>query len=46
MAMREITYLGHVISQEGIRPDPAKVETLLNCPVPSSLNDVGTTYVI
>jgi hypothetical protein len=30
----ELKYLGHVLSREGIRPDPAKVEKIVNWPIP------------
>ncbi len=35
----EIAYLGHIISREGIRPDPAKVHKVQTFPVPT---DVAT----
>jgi hypothetical protein len=39
-AMTEILYLGHLISKKGIRPDPAKIESLLNCPTPTSFKQL------
>ncbi len=30
-------FLGHIILAEGLRPDPAKVECVVNCPVPDNL---------
>ena len=27
--MEEITFLGHVVSKEGVQPDPAKVKAIL-----------------
>ena len=37
---REVTYLGHVISDEGICTDPAKVEAVLNWPNPKTVKEV------
>ena len=30
----EIEYLGHILTQEGIRPDPKKLEAIKNMPIP------------
>ena len=35
-----VPYLGHVISSEGIRPDPKKVSAVENWPTPQSVFDV------
>ena len=35
-ARREVTFLGHLISEEGIRPDPNKVAKVLAWPLPTS----------
>jgi len=32
-AQREVRYLGHIVSAEGIRPDPAKLDTVVTYPV-------------
>ena len=32
----ETTFLGHVISCNGIKPDPRKIEAILNMPLPST----------
>ena len=37
---REVTYLGHVVSQEGIRTDPFKIEAVLNWPEPKTVKEV------
>lgn len=37
---KEILYLGHVISGEGILPDPKKIEALTNWPVPKNVEEV------
>lgn len=33
---REVTYLGHIISKDGIRPNPEKVEVIQKFPVPKN----------
>lgn len=37
---KELLYLGHVISSEGVSPDPSKIETIKNYPVPKSCDEV------
>ena len=39
-ATEEISYLGHVISPDGIRPDPDKTTSIENFPVPKTLRDI------
>lgn len=36
----EVTFLGHCISKEGIRQDPAKLKALRQLPVPTSVTEV------
>ena len=36
----EVTYLGHVVSEEGIKTDPEKTEAIKNWPVPKFVKDV------
>ena len=38
--MSEVTYLGHVVSEEGIRTDPDKIKALRSWPTPKSIKDV------
>ncbi|GBE85258.1 hypothetical protein SCP_0704450 [Sparassis crispa] len=38
--LMELSFLGHVISQDGIQPDPQKVEKILNWSVPCSASQV------
>ena len=33
----EVRYLGHIISEEGIRPDPEKVSVIMDMPPPNTL---------
>ena len=35
-----VTYLGHVVSEDGIETDPEKTEAVKNWPVPTSVKDV------
>ena len=35
-----INYLGHIISNEGVKPDPAKVEKIVNLPRPRNTKEV------
>ena len=38
--LHELSYVGHVISAEGLKPDPAKVEAILDMPSPSDKQGV------
>ncbi len=35
---KELAYLGHIISKDGVKPDPAKIEAVKGLQAPSSLN--------
>ena len=35
-SQKEITFLGHIISDQGIRPDPSKTSAIRDMPVPKS----------
>lgn len=35
-----ISFLGHIISPEGIKPDPAKVQDLVDFPIPNSVKQI------
>lgn len=39
-AKQQISYLGHLISHQGIATDPAKVSAILDWPVPSNLKEL------
>lgn len=41
-AMKEVAYLGHVVAEEGIRPDPSKIAKLKSFPAPTSVGEVRT----
>src|SRR5688500_2303576 len=36
----EIVFVGHLVSADGIRPDPAKIASVKDYPVPQSTRDV------
>lgn len=33
---KEVSYLGHIIGENGVRPDPKKVETVRDFPIPKN----------
>ena len=35
----KVQYLGHIISREGVEPDPAKIEKIASWPVPTSVRE-------
>ncbi len=37
---REVKFLGHIISRDGIRPDPAKIQKIFDWPTPRNITDV------
>ena len=37
---KKIEYLGHVISEEGVATDPAKIQNMLQWPKPNSLKSL------
>ncbi|XP_061506314.1 uncharacterized protein K02A2.6-like [Anopheles gambiae] len=37
---KQIRYLGHIIDNQGIRPDPEKVKVITNLPAPSDVSEV------
>ena len=38
--LKEIQYLGHIISQAGIRMDPEKLEVIKGWPIPTNLHEL------
>ena len=40
IGVTETTFLGHVITSEGIKPDPRKIEAITNMPTPSNKMEV------
>jgi hypothetical protein len=39
-ALKEIEYLGHILNEQGIRPNPKKVEAVQTWPVSKNVHDV------
>ena len=39
-AQTELPYLGHIIGRDGIKPDPKKVQSVVNWPTPTCLREV------
>ncbi|PJE77807.1 hypothetical protein CI610_03264 [invertebrate metagenome] len=37
---RKVKYVGHVVSEDGIEPDPSKIEKVVNWPRPQTPEDV------
>jgi hypothetical protein len=35
-----LLFLGHILSKDGVRVNPAKIQTLLNWPVPKSVTEI------
>ena len=38
--MTSLNYLGHVVSRNGIRPDPKEMKAIYNWPVPVTVTDI------
>ena len=38
--LKEVSFLGHIVSVEGIRVDPAKIEVVVNWKLPRSVTEV------
>lgn len=39
-AQQEVRYLGHLVTAEGVKPDPGKVEAVANYPVPQNSKEL------
>lgn len=37
---KEVAYLGHIVSNEGVKPNPDKVAAVINFPTPKSCRDI------
>lgn len=37
LGVRQVEYLGHIISGDGLKKDPAKVKCMVEWPVPKNL---------
>ena len=40
IAARQVAFLGHVVTQSGIMPDPAKIEAVKNITSPRNIKDI------
>ena len=38
--MQELTYLGHVVSKDGIQTNPKKVEAICKRPIPTNVTEM------
>lgn len=38
--LREIKYLGYLVGEEGLRPDPSKIQAIIEYPIPQSVKQV------
>ena len=38
--LKEVSFLGHIVSSEGIRVDPVKIEAVMNWKPPRNVTDV------
>lgn len=37
---RQVAFLGHIVSEDGLATDPSKVQKVQDCPMPTSLQEV------
>ena len=40
IGLTEIPYIGHLLSEQGVKPDPSKVDAILNMPCPTDKQDL------
>ena len=40
IGLTEIPYIGHLLSEKGVKPDPSKVDAILNMPCPTDEQDL------
>lgn len=41
-ARRDIEYLGHIVSREGVSPNPSKIKSIENFPAPKNVKQLST----
>ena len=46
LLQQEVVFLKHVVSEAGIKPDPAKIEAIVNWPVPKNVHDIRVFVLI
>ncbi|KAA0042391.1 ty3-gypsy retrotransposon protein [Cucumis melo var. makuwa] len=44
--LKKVSFLGHVVSSEGVSVDPAKIETVTNWPRPSTVDKIRSFLVL
>lgn len=44
LKMKEVSFIGHMVSAAGLKPDPKKVEAVLKMPNPTDVKGVPTVY--
>jgi hypothetical protein len=42
LKLRQLSYLGHVVTNEGVKPDPQKIKAIKEIPTPRNTKDVKT----
>ena len=40
IGLTEIPYIGHLLSEQGVKPDPSKVDAIVNMPCPTNKQDL------
>jgi transposase InsO family protein len=38
--VKEVEYLGHIVSHEGVKVDPNKIKAMMDCPIPKTLKNL------
>jgi hypothetical protein len=38
--VKEVEYLGHIVSHEGVKVDPNKIKAMMDWPIPKTLNNI------
>jgi hypothetical protein len=38
--VKEVEYLGHIVSHEGVEVDPNKIKAMMDWPIPKALNNI------
>ncbi|GFT53252.1 retrovirus-related Pol polyprotein from transposon 297 [Trichonephila clavipes] len=44
-AAQEVKILGHLVSSNGVRPDPDKVKAVRNFPTPKNIHDIYEVFL-
>ena len=39
--VKEVEYLGHIVSHEGVKVDPNKIKAIMDWPIPKTFNNLG-----